>query len=178
MKSDDLAIFTHSLLHRTASFFMVGVALYCYAKQFIFVSSFYREFAAMAHPGYTDMFVNVIKISLILSLVAGFLVVGLTVYTLVDVWGLKVMVTGCAVIVINTLVPFPGTGEMPCEEVIELRKGMFRFHLVGEKTTLRFSGVDRIERLFYLISECKRKNKKEFKNYGDGGGTGPAHTGC
>ncbi len=155
---------------------MVGVALYCYMKQFVFVGSFYREFAATVHPDYTDAFVNVIKFSLILSLVAGFAVVCLTIYTLIDVWGLKVMVTGCAVIVVNTLMPFPGTGEMPCAEVIELRKGVFRFHLVGEKCTLRFSGVDRIDRLFYLISECKRKNKKEFRKYekdGDVPGIGP-----
>ncbi len=168
-KSDDLAVFTHSVFHRTASFLIVGIALFCYLKQFFYVSSFYREFAASAGQDQSTAFLTAIKLSLILGLVAGFLVVCLFIYTLIDVWGLKVMVTGCSVIVMNTLMPFPGTGEMPCVEIIEIRKGLFRFHLVGEKGVLRFSGVEGMDRLFYLISECKRMNKKRMSKTGTPG---------
>jgi len=161
-KSDDLTVFTHSKMHRASAFVIVGIAVFFYLKQFRFVSRFYREFeTAHAVQSYSDATVLAVKLSLILGLVAGFIVVCLTLYTLVDVWGLKVIVTPCTVIVLNTLLPFPGSGEMLCREVVELRKGLFRFHLVGESHTLTFSGVDRIDRLFYLISECKRRNCKE-----------------
>jgi len=158
-KLDNLAVFTHSIVHRTASFFIVGLAVFFYLKQFKFVSRFYREFFVQAEVSmHSPTYILAIKTSLILGLIAGFLVVCLTIYTLVDVWGLKIIVTECSVSVFNTLCPFPGTGEMSCSEIVELRKGTFRFHLVGEKSVLSFSGVDRIDRLFYLISECKRRS--------------------
>jgi len=159
-KSDDLAVFTHSIVHRTAAFFIVGLAVFFYLKQFKFVSRFYHDFFSQTEAGmHSSTYILAVKTSLVLGLVAGFLVVCLTIYTLVDVWGLKIVVTECSVIVLNTLVPFPGTGEMPCSEIVEVRKGTFRFHLVGEKSVLSFSGVDRIDRLFYLISECKRRSR-------------------
>lgn len=167
-KSDDLCVFTHSKLHRAASFFIVGMAIFFYMKQFKLVSHFYTSYfsleEAAAHPA---AYVLAIKLSLALGLLAGFIVVCLTIYTLIDVWGLKVMVTGCSVIVMNTLIPFPGTGEVPCEEIVELRKGIFRFYLVGEKNVVRFSGVDRIERLFFLITECKRMNQRKSTHDND-----------
>ncbi len=160
MKSDNLAVFTHSTVYRTASFFIVGLAVFFYLKQFKFVSCFYHDFFSHSTIAiHSSTYVWAIKISLILGLVVGFFVVCLTIYTWVDVWGLKIVVTECSVIVLNTLVPFPGTGEMPCSEIVEVRKGTFRFHLVGEKFVLSFSGVDRIDRLFYLISECKRRSR-------------------
>jgi len=162
-KSDDLAVFTHSVVHRTAAFFIVGLAVFFYLKQFKFVSRFYREFFSQAQAGmHSATYILAIKTSLILGLIAGFLVVCLTIYTLVDVWGLKIVVTECSIIVLNTLAPFPGTGEMPCCEIVEVRKGAFRFRLVGEKSILSFSGVDRIDRLFYLISECKRRSRSKI----------------
>ncbi len=160
-KSDDLAVFTHSFSHRTAAFFIVGLAVFFYLKQFKYVSHFYHDFLPQTQAGlHSSAYILAIKISLILGLVAGFIVVCLTIYTLVDVWGLKVIVTDCSVTVLNTLCPFPGTGEMPCNEIIEIRKGTFRFRLAGEKNVLTFSGVDRIDRLFYLISECKRRHSR------------------
>jgi len=110
---------------------------------------------------HSPAYILAVKTSLILGLIAGFLVVCLTIYTLVDVWGLKIVVTECSVIVLNTLLPFPGTGEMPCCEIVEVRRGTFRFHLAGEKSVLSFSGVDRIDRLFFLISECKRRSRSK-----------------
>lgn len=158
-KSDDLAVFTHSIVHRTAAFFIVGLAIFFYLKQFKFVTRFYRDFLSQAPAGiHSPAYILAVKTSLILGLIAGFLVVCLTIYTLVDVWGLKIIVTECSVIVLNTLCPFPGSGEIPCGEIVEMRKGAFRFHLVGENGVLSFSGVDRIDRLFYLISECKRRS--------------------
>ncbi|NOY23967.1 MAG: hypothetical protein GXO70_10720 [Acidobacteria bacterium] len=162
-KSDDLAVFTHSIVHRTAAFFIVGLAIFFYLKQFKFVTRFYRDFLSQAQTSiHSPAYILAIKTSLILGLIAGFLVVCLTIYTLVDVWGLKIMVTECSVIVINTLFPFPGTGEMLGSEIVEMRKGAFRFHLIGEKSVLSFSGVDRIDRLFYLISECKRRSRSKM----------------
>jgi hypothetical protein len=161
-KSDDLAVFTHSVIHRTVAFFIVGLAVFFYLKQFKFVSRFYRDFLSQAQNSmHSPAYILAVKTSLILGLVAGFLVVCLTIYTLVDVWGLKIVVTECSVIVLNTLLPFPGTGEMPCCEIVEVRKGAFRFHLAGEKSVLSFSGVDRIDRLFFLISECKRRSRSK-----------------
>jgi len=160
---DDLAVFTYSIVHRTASFFIVGLAVFFYLKQFKFVSRFYRDFFSQAQASmHSPAYILAIKTSLILGLIAGFLAVCLTIYTLVDVWGLKIMVTDCSIIVLNTLCPFPGTGEMPCSEIVEVRKGAFRFHLIGEKSVLSFSGVDRIDRLFYLISECKRRSRSKM----------------
>ena len=46
------------------------------------------------------------------------------------------------------------------EDIVEIRKGWFRFKLIGKKHRLSFSGVEKIEKLFHLISECKKQHKE------------------
>ncbi len=162
--SNDLAVFTHGKLTRSFSFLISGIALYLYVRQFFVVKGIYENLSANAllHPQSAE-FYNFLKIMSSLSLIAGFFVVLVIFYTLVDVWGLKVIVTPDSLIVLNTLFKrFPGSGIIPCEEIVEIKKGIFRFKVIGKKNTLTFSGVERIDLLFHLIYECKKRKNKQI----------------
>lgn len=161
--SNDIGVFTHGKLTRSFAFFISGIAIYFYARQFTVVKSIWENLTAkmLLYPQSAD-FYYFMKLLASLSLVAGFMVVLVILYTLIDVWGLKVIITPDTLIVINTLIKrFPGTGQIPCEEIVEIKKGIFRFKIIGEKNSVTISGVEKIDLLFHLIYQCK---KNQFKN--------------
>jgi len=167
--SDEIGIFTHGKLTRSFAFLISGVSLYFYAHQFVVVRDLWENLTAkmLLYPQ-SENFYFFLKMLSSLSLVVGLIIVLAIYYTLIDVWGLKVIITPDCLIVINTLIKkFPGTGKIPCEEIIEIKKGIFRFKIVGEKCTVTLSGVEKIDLLFHLIYECKKSNLKhklhEFK---------------
>ena len=166
-KFNDIAVFTHGKFARSFAFFISGFAVFFYVRQFITVKSIWENLTAksLIYPQ-SEHFYLLMKLLAGLSLVAGFIIVCVVFYTLIDVWGLKVIITEQSLVVINTLVKhFPGTGEIPCEEIIEIKKGMFRFKIVGEKNSVSISGVERIELLFHLIHECRKKRFKMAKKH-------------
>jgi len=161
--SNDIAVFTHGKLTRSFAFFISGIAVYFYARQCIAVKSIWENLTAkmLLYPQSADYY-YFMKLLSSLSLVAGLIVVITIFYTLIDVWGLKVIVTTDSLVVINTLIKkFPGCGQIPCEEIVEIKKGIFRFKIIGEKNSVSISGVEKIDLLFHLIYECK---KNKFKN--------------
>ena len=164
--SDNLAIFTHGKTTRSFAFLISGIGIYLYVRQFYVVKKVYENLEAniLLHPNSAD-FYNFLKTLSTLSLAVGFIVILALLYTLIDVWGLKVIVTDNSLIVLNSLFKkFPGTGEILCEEIEEIKKGMFRFKVIGKNKTVTFSGVERIDLLFHLIYECKKRNlKKQIK---------------
>ncbi len=161
--SNDIAVFTHGKLTRSFAFFICGITIYFYARQCVVVKGLWENLTAqmLLYPQSAD-FYFFMKLLSSLSLVVGLAIVIAVLYSLIDVWGLKVIITPDKLIVLNTLFKkFPGTGEIPCEEILEIKQGLFRFKIVGEKNTVTISGVEKIDLLFHLIYECK---KHKFKN--------------
>ncbi len=157
--SHDIAVFTHGKLTRSFAFLISGIGIFFYTRQFFVVKKIWENLTAkqLLFPQSADYYLAM-KLLSAASLVAGLGVILVLLYTLIDVWGLKVMLTPDSLIVLNTLFKkFPGSGEIPCEEIEEIQKGMFRFKIVGKHKTLTISGVEKIDLLFYLISECKKK---------------------
>ncbi|BBB32236.1 hypothetical protein TTHT_0661 [Thermotomaculum hydrothermale] len=161
--SNEIGVFTHGKLTRSFAFLISGVAIFFYTRQCIIAKSIMENLTAkmLLYPQSAN-FYYAMKLLTSLSLVAGLVVVLIIFYTLIDVWGLKVIITTDELIVINTLIKkFPGTGRIPCDEIVEIKKGLFRFKILGEKNSVSISGVEKIDLLFHLIYECKNNKFKD-----------------
>lgn len=162
-KSGDLAVFTHSYFNRTLIFFINGVAIFFYSRFLFKVSDVVSSFVKSNQgTDISSIIMIMVKVSYFAGIIGGFLVLILLLYTLVDVWGLKILVTGNSVIVMNTFLQIPGCGEMEGKDIEDVKKGFFRFHLVSKSgKKLKFSGVENIERLFYLIYQLKKEKDSQ-----------------
>ncbi len=162
MKSGDLVVFSHSNFNRTLIFFINGCAIFFYSRFLLKVSDVVADFIKTnSGSEVSSIILLMVKISYFSGIIGGFLVLVLLMYTLVDIWGLKVIVTTNSVIVLNSLIRLPGCGEMVGEDIEDIEKGFFRFHIVSKKgRKLSFSGVENIEHLFYLIYSLKKKRRK------------------
>jgi hypothetical protein len=160
MKSGDLVVFSHSVFNRALIFFINGCAIFFYSRFLFKVSDVVADFIKInSGSEVSSIILLMVKISYFSGIIGGFLVLVLLMYTLVDVWGLKVIVTANSVIVLNSLIKLPGCGEMLGENIEDIKKGFFRFHVVSKNgQKISFSGVENIERLFYLIYSLKKKN--------------------
>jgi len=167
MKSGDLVVFSHSNFNRALIFFINGVAFFFYCRFLFEISKVVTGFLKSNQGSDTaSTIIIMVKISYFTGIIGGVFVLLILFYTLIDVWGLKIMVTANSVIVLNTLLKLPGSGELQGEDIEDIEKGLFRFHILSKsKRKLSFSGVENIERLFYLIYVLKKdKNSKINKN--------------
>lgn len=162
MKSGDLAVFTHSNFNRTLIFFINGIAIYFYSRFLFKVSDVVTGFVKSNQgTDISSIIMVMVKVSYFSGIIGGFLVLVLLVYTLVDVWGLKILVTPNSVIVLNTLIQIPGCGEIDGEDIDDIKKGLFRFYVLSKRgKKVKFSGVENIDRLFFLIYQLKKNKDK------------------